>query len=206
MSQRKRNIQVLDLTTIHITAEALRRGDESVFDAVFRQYYAPLCRYATGLTDGDPDEAEDLVQQAFVKLWEKRASLDIQWSVKAYLYRMVHHAAMNRLRHLQTREKYQQFNVSPSENAQEMPEDTLPELRERLQQALRELPPQCRQIFELSRFESLKYREIAEQLDISVKTVETQMGKALRMMRLRLADYLVVLAGICFTILSSFQR
>jgi RNA polymerase sigma-70 factor, ECF subfamily len=179
-------------------AAALRRGDEAAFDAVFRAHYAPLCRYATGLTDGDPDEAEDLVQQAFVKLWEKRDTLDFNWSVKAYLYKMVHNTALNRLRHQQTKQKYQQYNLAlPLENAQEQPQDTLPELRERLQEALNELPPQCRNVFELSRFEELKYREIAELLDISIKTVETQMGKALRLMRLRLADYLVTLVGIC---------
>ena len=180
---------------------AIRQGDETVFDAVFRRYYAPLCRYATGLTDGDPDEAEDLVQQTFVKLWERRASLDIAWSVKAYLYKMVHNAALNRLRHQQTKNKYQQFNVQQLDTQHAPPEDTAPELRERLHRALNELPPQCRNIFELSRFEALKYREIADQLNISIKTVETQMGKALRLMRLQLADYLVTIIGICFTFL-----
>lgn len=159
-----------------------------------------------GLTNGDPDEAEDLVQQAFVKLWEKRTSLDITWSVKSYLYKMVHNAALNQIRHAKTKEKYHQFNAQPLENAHEMPEDTLPELRQKFQKALQDLPPQCRNIFELSRFEELKYREIAEQLQISVKTVETQMGKALKMMRLHLADYLVTLVGLCFYLSFFFQR
>jgi RNA polymerase sigma-70 factor (family 1) len=191
---------------LHHESEALRRGDESAFDAVFRKYYEPLCHYAMGLTNGDPDEAEDLVQQAFVKLWEKRTSLDIAWSVKSYLYKMVHNAALNRIRHAKTREKYHQFNAQPLENAHEMPEDTLPELRQKFQKALQELPPQCRNIFELSRFEELKYREIAEQLQISIKTVETQMGKALKMMRLHLSDYLVTLVGLCFYLSLFFQR
>jgi len=182
-------------------AEAIRRGDETVFDTVFRKYYAPLCHYATKLTDGDPDEAEDIVQQTFVKLWERRHSLNIAWSVKAYLYKMVHNAALNRIRHQQTKNKYQQFNAQQLDTQHVLPEDTAPELRERLQNALNELPPQCRNIFELSRFEELKYREIAEHLDISIKTVETQMGKALRLMRMQLADYLVTIIGICFTFL-----
>lgn len=182
-------------------SEAIRRGDQTVFDAVFRKYYTPLCHYATGFTDGDPDEAEDIVQQTFVKLWERRASLDIAWSVKAYLYKMVHNAALNRIRHQKTKNKYQQFNAQQLDTQHVLPEDTAPELREKLQQALSDLPPQCRNIFELSRFEELKYREIAEQLNISIKTVETQMGKALRIMRLQLADYLVTVIGICFTFL-----
>lgn len=77
-----------------------------------------------------------------------------------------------------------------------MPDDTAPELRERFQRAMDALPPQCRHIFELSRFESLKYREIADQLGISIKTVETQMGKALRVMRVQLADYLITFFGV----------
>ena len=182
-------------------SEAIRQGDETVFDTVFRRFYAPLCHYATQFTDGDPDEAEDIVQQTFVKLWERRASVDIAWSVKAYLYKMVHNAALNRIRHQQTKHKYQQFNAQQLDTQHVHPEDTAPELRERLHNALNELPPQCRNIFELSRFEQLKYREIAEQLQISIKTVETQMGKALRLMRLQLADYLVTFIGICFTLL-----
>ncbi len=175
---------------------AIRRGDQPAFDAVFRQWYAPLCGYATRLTGGDSDEAEDLVQQAFVRLWEQRDRLDIAWSLKAYLYKTVHNAALNRLRSAQTRSKYLEFNAVQLENNRDLPDEGAGELNERLQKALDLLPPQCRHVFELSRFEELKYREIAEQLGISIKTVETQMGKALRLMRLQLADYLVTLAGL----------
>lgn len=181
--------------------EAIRRGDESVFDAVFRKYYEPLCRYAAKFVDGDLDEAEDIVQQCFVKLWEKHAVLDITWSVKSYLYKTVHNICLNRLRHEQTKNKYQQFNAGQLEKNHSYQDESSPELNARLQEALGDLPPQCRHIFELSRFEELKYREIAETLNISIKTVETQMGKALRVMRLRLSDYLVTFFGICFALL-----
>ena len=177
------------------TLEAIRRGDQSAFDAVFRAHYPALCRYAVGLTDGDMDDAEDLVQQTFVKFWEQRERIQILWSVKSYLYKTVHNAALNRLRAARTRERFKQHNAEQLETShahQPYPEQ---ELRERLQKALAALPAQCRRIFELSRFEELKYREIAEQLDISIKTVETQMGKALRLMRGQLADYLVSVAG-----------
>ncbi|MBL7802593.1 MAG: RNA polymerase sigma-70 factor [Saprospiraceae bacterium] len=169
--------------------QALRRGDEAAFDALFRALYAPLCRYATGMCDGDPDLAEDLVQQAFVKLWEQRAQIDVRHSLRAYLYKMVHHQALNRLRHLRTRERYQNEQLRHPEEATQLAD---PDLSRKIHQALETLPPQCRQIFELSRFEELKYREIAELLQLSVKTVETQMGKALRLMRLHLADYLAL--------------
>lgn len=169
---------------------AIRQGDEAAFDALFRALYAPLCRYATGLCDGDPDQAEDLVQQAFVKLWEQRAQLDVRHSIRAYLYKMVHHQALNRLRHQRTRLRHQTERLREPEASSDLPD---PELQEHINQALQTLPPQCRQIFELSRFEELKYREIADMLQLSIKTVETQMGKALRLMRVHLADYLGIL-------------
>lgn len=180
-------------------AQALRRGEAAAFDAVFRQWYAPLCRYACRLADGDMDEAEDLVQQAFVKLWEYRGRLDVSWSLKAYLYKTMHNACLNRLRAGKVRSKYLDFNAQQLNDMYTPPDDTSPELLERFQRAMEALPPQCRHIFELSRFETLKYREIADQLGISIKTVETQMGKALRLMRTQLADYLVTLFGAaCF--------
>ena len=176
--------------------QAIRQGDEPAFDTLFRKYYEPLCHYACTLTDGDLDEAEDLVQQTFVKLWEQRAAFDVQWSVKAYLYKMVHNRCLNRLRDARTREKYKVYNAELLEQAHEHQPGAATELSERIQKALSTLPPECRRIFELSRFEELKYREIADQLGISIKTVETQMGKALRLMRTELADYLVTLIAL----------
>lgn len=170
--------------------EAIRKGDPAAFDALFRALYAPLCRYATGLTDGDPDVAEDLVQQSFVKLWEQRARLEVRFSLRAYLYKMVHHGALNRLRSHRTRERYQTEMARQVADSVQLPD---PDLSEHFQKALDTLPPQCRHIFELSRFEELKYREIAEHLDLSIKTVETQMGKALRLLRVHLSDFLILL-------------
>lgn len=185
---------MLTLNDPTLTA-ALRQGDETAFDYLFRALYAPLVRYTTGLTDGDPDEAEDLVQQAFVRLWDQRATLDVQHSLKAYLYRTVHNAALNRLRAARTRDRYTDHQTRQMED-QYTPaaSESGSELQQRLKAALDKLPPQCRQVFELSRFEELKYREIAEHLGISIKTVETQMGKALRLLRHELVDYLVTLA------------
>lgn len=176
-------------------ARAIQLGDEPAFDTVFRQWYQPLCHYAARLADGDMDEAEDLVQQAFVKLWENRSRLNVAWSLKAYLYKTVHNASLNRLRSRKVQSKYLDFNAQQLNVMHTPPDDTSPELIERFQRAMDMLPPQCRHVFELSRFETLKYREIADQLGISIKTVETQMGKALRVLRTQLADYLVSLIG-----------
>lgn len=175
--------------------QALRLNDQSAFDAMFRLYYPALCRYAAGFTGGDRDEAEDIVQQTFVKLWEQRSLLDVRWSVRAYLYKMVHNRCLNRLRAIKTREKHRE-QMTPAQPPMEMPVVDLDnDLQAKLQQALAKLPPQCRQVFELSRFEELKYREIADHLDISVKTVETQMGKALRILRMELSEFLT---GACW--------
>lgn len=176
--------------------QAIRHGDTTAFDTLFRTYYEPLCHYAGSLTDGDLDEAEDLVQQTFVKLWEQRTAFEVQWSVKAYLYKMVHNRCLNRLRDARTRDKYKAYNAEQLEQGHEHDPGAASELNDRILQALTALPPECRRIFELSRFEELKYREIADQLGISIKTVETQMGKALRLMRTELADYLVTLIAI----------
>lgn len=177
-------------------AQALHRGDAEAFEAVFRQWYAPLCGYACRLANGDMDEAEDLVQQAFAKLWEYRSQLQVSWSLKSYLYKTVHNACLNRLRARNVQSKYLDFNAQQLDTMHALPDDTTPELQERFQRAMDTLPPQFRHVFELSRFEMLKYREIADQLGISIKTVETQMGKALRVLRLQLADYLVTWMGI----------
>lgn len=185
----------MQLTTDIDVLAAIKDGSEAAFDALFRRWYEPLCHFACPLTDGDMDEAEDVVQGAFIRLWEHRERLDIKFSLKAYLYKSVQNAALNRIRNRQTVEKYAQHQTRDMEHQRsEIPDF---ELAERIQRAIAELPAQCRRVFELSRFEALKYREIAVQLDISPKTVEQHMGKALSFLRGRLADYLVSLFIVC---------
>ncbi len=119
----------------------------------------------------------------------------IDSSLKSYLYRAVRNAALNRLKHEKVKANHVAFVTSRNENfvspADELEET---ELHFRIQRALKKLPEQCRVVFEMSRFEELKYTEIAERLGISVKTVENQMGKALRIMREQLNDYLPLIA------------
>jgi RNA polymerase sigma-70 factor (ECF subfamily) len=171
--------------------ESLRLGDEAAFDALFRLYYQPLCRYAQRTLEGDPDEAEEIVQAVFVKIWEQRERLDIQWTLKAYLFKMVHNRCLNWIRDHRNRQA--PLDVQENATAASGAADQLhgEDLQRAVATALDKLPPQCRKIFELSRFEELKYREIADQLDLSVKTVEVQMGKALRLLRGYLADFLI---------------
>jgi len=142
----------------------------------------------------DLELAEELVQNLFLRFWEKRELLNVQTSIKAYLYKCIYNDSLNYLKHERVKEKYQDFAQHAMEQLSESAaaKVEMTELKQQLSIALNELPEQCRTIFQLSRFEELKYREIAEQLGISIKTVENQMGKALRILRVKLVDFLVL--------------
>ena len=165
--------------------------DEKAFEELFRSYYQPLCQRAIMLLN-DTDEAEETVQNVFISLWEKRREMEITISIRSYLYKSVRNASLNRIKHNKVRRQYaeEQQYLSSSMQVTEMPVQQ--ELQTQIQKAIERLPEQCRLVFKLSRFEDLKYSEIAEQLGISIKTVENQMGKALKIMREQLKDYLVL--------------
>lgn len=169
--------------------------DNRTFEHLFKAHYKELHAYA-GVMLRDADMAEEIVQGMFLRFWEKRELLNVQTSVKAYLYKCVYNDSMNYLKHQKVKTKYHDFAAYTMTNEHEPASSRveLSELEIKLQEALNELPEACRTIFQMSRFEELKYREIAEQLDLSVKTVENQMGKALKLLRLKLADFVTVMA------------
>jgi len=158
---------------------------------LFRTYYQPLCNYAYTYLQ-DRDEAEEIVQSTFLNIWEKRTNLAIHTGVKPYLYAMVRNACLNVLKHEKIKLQHAAMEMAVADRSVESTTRTVmaTELETRIHLAMDKLPEQCRLVFKLSRFEELKYGEIAEQLNISVKTVENQMGKALRIMREQLKDYL----------------
>jgi RNA polymerase sigma-70 factor, ECF subfamily len=175
--------------------ELMAAGDGQVFEKVFKSHFKSLHAYACTLLDNEA-VAEEMVQQVFYKLWERKEQVTVHTSLKAYLYRAVHNESMNYLKHLKVRATHQTHVMQQQGHQQERnAAEKLAgkELEAKIRQALNELPEQCRTIFQLSRFEELKYREIADQLDLSVKTVENQMGKALKLLRLKLADFLILL-------------
>jgi RNA polymerase sigma-70 factor (ECF subfamily) len=164
------------------------------FEEVFKTHFKSLHAYAWSLVK-DELLAEDMVQQVFFKIWEKRELVQIQQSATAYLYRAVYNDCLNYLKHQKVRSAYQQFVQTRGDGqghsaAQKI---QLNELQWHLNKALNELPEQCRTIFQMSRYEELKYQEIADRLGISIKTVENQMGKALRLLREKLKDFLPLL-------------
>jgi len=183
------SVQLTDQQTL----DAIREGNERVFEGVFREHYGALCHYACTILR-DRDDAEEEVQGLFLALWERRETILISTSLKAYLYRSVHNRCLNRIKHLSIRDEHRQHATYLGEAPTLSPMDTLAgqELSERIEVAMKQLPEQCRRVFYLSRFEELRYSEIAERLGISAKTVENQIGKALRILRLELADFLGV--------------
>jgi RNA polymerase sigma-70 factor, ECF subfamily len=173
---------------------AIRQGNERVFETVFRKHYQALCNYACGILK-DMDDAEEVVQSIFMKFWEQRGGIEINVSLKSYLYRAVHNTCLNRLKHLKIQEVHKQYVGNFFEENHDSATNLMDkvELENRIADALEKLPEQCRLIFKMSRFEELKYQEIADRLGLSIKTIENQIGKALKIMRTELADYLPVM-------------
>lgn len=183
-----------------ISDDIPKEYDDQAFEVLFKTHYKALHAYALAILK-DEDLAEEIVQSMFLKFWEKRELLNIQSSPKAYLYKCVYNDSLNHLKHEKIKYKHQEYSQQTMNIYQEpaSAKVELSELERQLRKALNELPEQCRTIFQMSRFEELKYREIADQLGLSIKTVENQMGKALRVLRFKLADFLIlVLLGIMY--------
>lgn len=162
-----------------------------VFDFVFNYYYSGLCAYSRRWV-GDPDIAEDLVQDFFVWLWMNSSNLVIKTSLKSYFFTSIKNKSVNHVKHLRIAEKYgdqvRDANLNPEKySAWEFTESELTELIER---SMLKLPPRCREIFILSRFEGKENAKIAEMLGISKRTVELQISNALKILRCELKDYL----------------
>jgi len=172
---------------------ALSKGDLKAYEMFFKTHYNHLCNYANTFLK-DRDEAEEVVQNSFATLWEKRQTIQISGSVKSYMFSMVQNNSLNVLKHEKVKQKHVGEVLATTKEADtDDPEIHAVELEERIFSALQKLPEKCRMVFKLSRFEELKYAEIADKMEISIKTVENQMGKALRLMREELRDYLPLL-------------
>ncbi|MFN8265002.1 MAG: RNA polymerase sigma-70 factor [Chitinophagaceae bacterium] len=172
----------------------LNIADEAVFERVFKEHFKALHAYACTILK-DEMMAEEVVQSVFLKIWEKKERISFDVSLKAYLYRAVYNDSLNVLKHEKIKSAYQTYSAHRMKNESDHSHSKLMlgELEQRIREALNELPEQCRTIFQMSRFEELKYKEIAARLGISEKTVENQMGKALKLMRLKLSDFLPAL-------------
>lgn len=168
--------------------------DISGFEALFQVNYQPLCVTAYRIVQ-DKDVAEDIVQDIFEKLWEKRESLTINSSLKAYLIQSAINQSLNYLKknkNALSRESF--YSSAADENANTTEQAiALKEVSRRADQAIRALPDACRTVFILSRYEQMSYKQIAEKLNISVKTVENQMTKALKHLRRYLLTFVLLI-------------
>jgi RNA polymerase sigma-70 factor, ECF subfamily len=175
------------------------------FEKFFKEKYSGLCRYARKYT-GDLESAEEVVQDVFVKIWEKRDQLNIHGSVLSYIISAVRNNALNYIRHSNIVSAYEHGDhlhesVFSSSAEEEM---TNMELEDAIIQAIARLPEQRKKIFQMSRSDGLKYYEIAEKMGISIKTVEAQMGKALKQLREFLKEYITVMFTPLILLLEKF--
>ncbi|PKP00817.1 MAG: RNA polymerase sigma-70 factor [Bacteroidetes bacterium HGW-Bacteroidetes-9] len=174
---------------------ALKQGDEKVFESVFREFYTPLCIHARRYLI-DPEVAEEVVQDMFFKMWDRRDSLAITTSLAAYLYKSVTNHSLNHLKYQSHSRKYKEYVGFQTDGYDAVSaHDALvhADLEKQLIGLVKSMPERRRMIFEMSRLEGLRYSDIAEKLGISIKTVEIQMSKALEFMRENLRDYLPTL-------------
>ena len=175
-------------------------GDEQAFELFFRMYYVRLCGYANKFLN-NPDDAKDIVQDVFIKIWETRDDIDPEESLKAYIFKITGNNSINVLRHRKVESRYSDiYKLVYVENREISPHESLiaKELDALIGSAQNKIPPKCRKIFELSRVDGLKYSEIADTLHISVKTVEAHMSKALNILRCELRQVLKIIIGIIF--------
>jgi len=169
-----------------------QKDDETAFEKIFRFYYQPLCVFASRILQ-DEVAAEELVQDFFVKFWEKRAQIQIETSLKSYLFRSTKNLCLNHLKHEQIKIQHAKKVIADSEEKDFEDQFVEINLQKDIESSIAELPEKRREIFRLSREEGLKYREIAERLNISVKTVEAQMGLAIKTLREKLRKYNFIL-------------
>jgi RNA polymerase sigma-70 factor (ECF subfamily) len=180
----------LDVLDNNELFDRLRQGDETAFDEIFRAWYPSLVRSAESIVRSRA-VAEEIVQDVMLELWRRRESLASDTSPQAYLFQSTRNRALNHVRHERVQRKVEPILTTRSDTDASAPAELVEEeIDVALRSAVAELPERCREVFELSRTSGLKYSEIAAVLGISVKTVEAQMGKALRALRVKLAQWL----------------
>ena len=176
---------------------AVQRGDQKAFDTLFRRYYPMLCAYGHRFVE--LEDAEEIVEDSLLWIWENRETLVIESSLNSYLFKMVYRRALNKLAHI---DATQRADTRFYEEMQEMLQDTdyyqIEELAKRIEDAVAALPESYREAFVMHRFRDMSYKEIAEILGISPKTVDYRIQQALKQLRVDLKDYLPLLLPLLF--------
>ncbi|WP_430814843.1 RNA polymerase sigma-70 factor [Carboxylicivirga sp. RSCT41] len=191
--------QVNDIELI----QGIERGDEAAYQELFLKYYTQLVVFARKVVIDD-DLARELVQDVIVNFYEKRGEIKIHSSLKAHLYQSVRNRCLNQIKHSQIRRDHHANIYLTEKNSEAYMDDKLEEteLEQKIFSIIQTLPAQCKKIFEMSRFEGITNQEIADKLELSKRTVETQISKALKVLRTNLSGYLDVWAFIIWIFLS----
>ncbi len=170
--------------------DRLRQGDEKAFEEIFRAWYPTLVRIAGALLK-EQERAEEIVQDVLLELWRRREQLSGEGSAHAYLIRSTRNRSLNALRHEKIEKREAPFlagsDITPALAFSELEGE---EIGVALTKAIAALPERCREVFQMSRAQGLKYSEIATALGVSIKTVEAHMGRALRLLRESMAPWL----------------
>ena len=181
--------EILQTTDERFLLSAIQNGDLKAYGILFRRYYPMLCAYATRFVE--LKDAEEIVQDVMLWLWETRQTQTFETSLSQYLFRTVYHRAINQIVRHQSQLRADTLFY---ENMQEMLQDTdfyqLEELQTRIKEAVEALPPTYREAFVMHRFENKSYKDIAEILQVSSKTVDYRIQQALKQLRITLKDYL----------------
>ena len=175
----------------------VQRGDQKAFDTLFRRYYPMLCAYGHRFVE--LEDAEEIVEDSLLWIWENRETLVIESSLNSYLFKMVYRRALNKLAHI---DATQRADTRFYEEMQEMLQDTdyyqIEELAKRIEDAVAALPESYREAFVMHRFRDMSYKEIAETLGVSPKTIDYRIQQALKQLRMDLKDYLPLLLPLLF--------
>jgi RNA polymerase sigma-70 factor (ECF subfamily) len=182
--------------------DGLMRGEESAYEELFMTFYAQLVVFAQKLL-GDEDLSREMVQDVFVMFYEKREVLNIHTSLKSHLYQTVRNRCLNEIKRNQIRRDHHSGIFIEKKNEEAYFDDKMQEteLEAKIFSIVESLPKQCKRIFEMSRYEGISNQEIADKLDLSKRTVETQISKALKILRNGLKDYVDAVIVIFFWLL-----
>lgn len=184
--------------------KAFQNGEQKAFDSLFRKYYPMLCAYAHRFVN--LEDAEEIVQEIMVWMWENRSNLVVDYSLSQYLFKMTYNRTLNLITRKEVVSRAEQMFYT---KYQQMPQDInyyqVTELAKRIQDAVASLPESYRTAFVMHRFKDMSYKDIAEIMNVSPKTVDYRIQQALKLLRGSLKDYLPVISFFFWSGLGKWQ-
>ncbi|MEZ7500221.1 RNA polymerase sigma-70 factor [Flavobacterium sp. Arc3] len=184
-----------DIINTSFFIHQLKQGQNSAFETLYHLYFQKLSHFANSYIENE-EESQEIVQNVFFKLWKKREKLAVEVNLHSYLFKMVKNSCLDYFKHQKVKANYSQHCDIERKEINHLALMDTPsnlyienELLEKINSSVDKLPPACKRIFIKSRFQGMNHKEIAEELDISTKTVENQITKALKFLRVELKEY-----------------